>query len=231
MTLETFLFYLSWFNTTVTVIMGLSPVVQFIQVIKGKEKYTVVPETMLITVIGNNVGWGCYWYRMGETVPMTCSIICCSLGIIFSIIYLYYMAEQKLVKFGLYTLLMLDIVFQLLLLFLKGIQSLKIVGGILMVVNTLMYVAPAQNILTAIKTKNSALIPIAPSLSGAVCSGGWFTFGFLKKDINCMVPNGLGCFFSVVTSIVWVYLTATKPKDEEEEKGKEHLTNEVNESP
>lgn len=212
---ETFMFCLSWFNTSITVIMSLSPVVLFVKIIQGKEKYTIVPETMLITSIGNNVGWGCYWYRMGEPVPMICSIICGSLYIIFTIIYLFYMADKKFLKALLYIFLALDVIFQQFICFLKVIKSLKVVGGILMVVNVLMYFAPAQNIVKVIKERNHKLIPIATTFLGAICSGGWLTFGLIKRDINCAVPNCLGCISSIITCCVWAYFYSKAPKEED----------------
>ena len=65
-------------------------------------------------------------------------------------------------------------------------------GYSLMVINILMYIAPAQNLGRVFKEKNYKLIPIASTLAGAVCSAGWLLFAFITGDINCGVPNGLG---------------------------------------
>lgn len=217
MELATFLFYLSWFNTTITVVMSLSPVVQFIQIIKGKEKYIIIPETMLIFSLGNNIGWGSYWCRMGERVPMLCSVICGGLYVIFTIIYLFYRAEKKFGKAFLYIVGALGAILGLTWVFLYGIKNLKIVGMILVVVNVLMYVAPAQNIITVIKEGNYKLIPIGPTFFGAICSGGWLTFGLIIHDINCIIPNALGCASSIITCLVWAYFYSKAPKDEKKD--------------
>lgn len=207
--------YLSIFNTIVTVILAVTPIVPFIAICKGTEKYTVVPETLLIFSVLNNLGWGCYWYIQGNATPMTCSIICGSMALIFGVIYLFYMAEKKIGKFLLFVFLEFAVTAILSYPFLK--IPPQIVGKILIVINVIMYVAPAQNILRVIKEKNPKLIPIVSTIAGAVCSGGWFLFGFLIKDINCMIPNILGCISSIITALIWGYYSCIYKKEEEED--------------
>ena len=50
--------YLSIFNTGITVFLNLSPAVLFINVSKGKEKYTNIPPLMLLFNLLNNAIWG-----------------------------------------------------------------------------------------------------------------------------------------------------------------------------
>ena len=58
--------YLSIFNTIITVLLNAAPIAGFINVSRGKEKYTNIPPMMLIVNMINNIVWGCYWIRQSE---------------------------------------------------------------------------------------------------------------------------------------------------------------------
>ena len=76
--------YLSVFNTVVTVLLNAAPIVNFINVSRGKESYTNIPPLMLIVNLGNNIIWGCYWIRQSEYI----SCLCSSLSGVFSTVYI-----------------------------------------------------------------------------------------------------------------------------------------------
>ena len=88
--------YLSTFNTCITVFLNLSPVVVFLNVAKGKEKYTNIPPMMLLFNFLNNAIWGCYWHRKGELAGFLCSFICGTIATIFLVWWLYYKAEKAI---------------------------------------------------------------------------------------------------------------------------------------
>ena len=106
-------------------------------------------------------------------------------------------------------------------LFLSEIIPLKTVGLIIIFISTLQYIAPAQNLVKAFKDKNDKLIPIVSTICGCLCSGGWFLFGLIIGDINCIIPNGLGLVSSGLTALTWLYIKGTKKKEEEDEQGEE----------
>ena len=96
--------YLSIFNTIITVLLNAAPIAGFINVSRGKEKYTNIPPMMLIVNMINNIVWGCYWIRQSEYI----SCLCSSLSGVFSTLYIawysYFASEKKLSKFMLYIL-------------------------------------------------------------------------------------------------------------------------------
>ena len=212
--------YLSIFNTVVTVFLNLSPAVVFINVAKGKEQYTNIPPMMLLFNLLNNAIWGCYWHRRGEFSGFFCSFLCSTIATIYLVWYLYYVASKNVGKFLLYVLGQFVVEAAVVAFFVSNILDLPVVGILLIVINTLQYIAPAQNLMRVIKEKNHKLIPIVSTLVGAVCSGGWLLFALIIGDINCFIPNGLGCISSIITSIVWfwIYNKYGKKGDEKEEK-------------
>ena len=86
--------YLSVFNTGITVFLNLSPAVLFINVSKGKEKYTNIPPLMLLFNLLTNAIWGCYWHRKGEFSGFLCSFICGTIATIYLVWYLYKVLEH-----------------------------------------------------------------------------------------------------------------------------------------
>ena len=105
--------------------------------------------------------------------------------------------------------------------FLSRILSLSIIGIILIVVNVLQYIAPAQNLAKVIREKNHKLIPIYSTIIGSLCSGGWTLFGFIIADMTCIIPSALGCLSSIITTLVWCWVYFLYGKKEEEEEKKE----------
>ena len=215
--------YLSIFNTGITVFLNLSPAVLFINVSKGKEKYTNIPPLMLLFNLLNNAIWGCYWHRKGEFSGFLCSFICGTIATIYLVWYLYYKSEKSVGKFLLYACVNFAVEAGIILFFLSNILDLPVVGVLLIVINTLQYIAPAQNLLKVIKEKNHKLIPIVSTILGTICSGGWLLFALIIGDINCFIPNGLGCISSILTTLVWfwIYTKYGKKEDEEEKEEKE----------
>ena len=205
MDLEKFLPLLQITNTIITVLLNLSPIVSFIMVFKGKHKYTYIPKLMLIFNALNNVLWACYWYRTSKLIPLLNSIICSIISCVFGFFYLYLAFNKNYKKIAICSILLIIIQFNLVLFFLKIMRSLKIFGIILIIINIMMFVAPGQNLIKVFKEKNYKLIPIATTIMGCFCSGGWFLFGIIVNDINCIIPNGLGLISSIFTTFVWVY--------------------------
>lgn len=215
--------YVSFVSTIINIFLNLSPIVIFINIVKGKEKYTNIPPMVLIFSFLNNAIWGGYWYRKGELSVFLCCLICVIIATIFSAWYLFYASEKNLGKFLLYILSQMAFETAIVLLFFSNLIELNIVGIILIVINTMQYVAPAQNLVQVIKTKNLKLIPIVTTIIGAICSGGWLLFGLIVGDINSIISNGLGCLSSIITIIIWywIYFKYGKQEGKEEEEGKE----------
>ena len=217
--------YLSIFNTIITVLLNAAPIAGFINVSRGKEKYTNIPPMMLIVNIINNIVWGCYWIRQSEYISCLCSSLSGVLSTLYIAWYSYFASEKKLSKFMLYILAQIIGEVGMTLFFYSKILSLQIVGLIIIFVTLLQYMAPAQNLLKALKEKNDKLIPITSTICGCLCSGGWFLFGLIIGDINCIIPNGLGLLSSILTSFAWLYLRGKKKNEDKEDKEEELAEN------
>ena len=196
--------YLQVFNTIITVVLTLSPIVIFIPVIKGRQNYTNIPFLMLIFNLLNCLCWSCYWYKKSFMSPLICNFLCSLIAATFFIIYLFYLAKKIVQKCFLYIMILVTVATIIIYISIY-IIDIRIYGMILIVINVLMFIGPGQNIIRVIKEKNYRLIPIATTLVMIVCSGGWLIFGKIVNDLTCIIPNMIGLFFSILNSLVWLY--------------------------
>ena len=214
--------YVSLFSTFLNIFLNLSPIVIFINIVKGKEEYTNIPPMMLLFSFLNNAIWGGYWYRKNEMSVFWCCFICVTIATIFSSWYLFYYSKKIFCKFMIYVLFQIAFEMGIIALFFSNLIDLYIVGILLIVINTMQYVSPAQNLIKVIKEKNHKLIPIISTILGALCSGGWLLFGLIVGDINSIISNGLGCLSSIFTTLIWFWIFTKYGKrekgDENEEK-------------
>ena len=220
----------SWIGTIIGIILNISPSVLFYNIHLGKEKYTIIPESMLIFNILCPSLWACYWYLQEDKfVPFFSAVAGLGISEIFSLLYLYYLSGKCLKKYLLFALLEINLVIEFNYVLIRIIGDYPTVGNIAVVVNILTYIAPGQNIIKVCKEKNYKLIPIASTLSGASCALSWLIFGLLIKDIHTIIPNTLGLIFAGINSLIWAYFYCKRDKDAEEEDKKELITPEKEE--
>ena len=215
--------YVSLFSTFLNIFLNLSPIVIFINIVKGKEEYTNIPPMVLIFSFLNNAIWGGYWYRKNELSVFWCCFICVIIATIFSAWYLFYFAQKNIGKFLFHVLCQIACEIGIIIIFFSHLIDLTYVGILLIVINTMQYVAPAQNLIKVIKEKNHKLIPIVTTIIGAACSGGWLLFGLIVGDINSIISNGLGCLSSIITTFIWFYIYIKYGKKEGKEEDEKEL--------
>ena len=90
----------SWSATILGFGLKASPIVLFYQIAVGNKKIEIVPEMLIICNVVSAELWNNYWIRIGtKMAPLVSSSVSLILGIIFSIIYLFYFSEKKCFKF------------------------------------------------------------------------------------------------------------------------------------
>ena len=213
--------HLSVFNTIITILLNAVPLFSFINVTKGKESYTNIPFLMLIVNVSNNIIWGCYWIRQKEYISFLSSLFSFIFSTTYILWYNLFVTQKNIKKYIKYIICQILSEALTIYFFLGEKISLKTVGLILIFIQILQYIAPAQNVIKAYKEKNNKLIPIVSTICGSLCSGGWTLFGLIIGDINCIIPNGLGLISTIMTAFVWIYIKNNKK--EEKDKGEEEL--------
>ena len=206
----------SWSATILGFGLKASPIVLFYQIAVGNKKIEIVPEMLIICNVVSAELWNNYWIRIGtKMAPLVSSSVSLILGIIFSIIYLYYFSENKCFKFFIY-LIFEFLAFELLY-YALSFAELKIVGFIANCVNILNFISPAQRIVRVCREKNYSLIPIVTTVLGCISSFGWLVFGILISDYNVIIPNTISVLIALFNTLVWFYFYCGSKK---EKKGK-----------
>jgi solute carrier family 50 protein (sugar transporter) len=201
-----------WIGLAISTYFYLSPVVPFIKVVKGEMKYQDSPGVLLLCNIMNCILWIDYGLMDDSfQVYLTCTIGG-FLTLIWSTIYLIFLAKKILFLGLLYNILLLTTTFIITYVF-YFICDKNITGIAAMVFNTLMLAAPGEKIYTVIKTGKYKLIPIFSTIGSLLCAGSWFMFGVYKADLNLIIPNGLGLIFGAFQLIVYcIFYRKSKEK-------------------
>lgn len=208
-------------GTVCGIINACSPIIPFIQIMRGKEKAKTFPESMIILGIFCSELWMCYWLAQYQFIAFFSAAFGVIMATIFGTIYCYFYFGNKMVnwfvalagQFGLIAL-----VYYLLM----KVIPLWVVGKGAMVIGVLLNVAPGQNVVKVCKEGNYKLIPIWSTLFGGLNTTSWLVFGLMLGDINSIVPNGLSLAITIANASIWLvfYLKSSK-KDEKQEKLKD----------
>jgi uncharacterized protein with PQ loop repeat len=212
----------SWTATILGFGLKASPIVLFYQIAVGNKKIEIVPEMLIICNVLSAELWFSYWIRIKtKMAPIVSSSVSFVLGVIFSIIYLFYFSQKKCSKLFIYVIM--ECVAIALLYYTLSLTEIKIVGFIANCVNILNFISPAQRIVRVCREKNYSLIPIATTVLGCISSFLWLVFGILINDYNVMIPNTISVLIALFNTLIWFYFYCTtkekkeKPKENEEE--------------
>ena len=212
----------SWTATILGFGLKASPIVLFYQIAVGNKKIEIVPEMLILCNVLSAELWFSYWIRIKtKMAPIVSSSVSFVLGVIFSIIYLFYFSQKKCSKLFIY--LIMECVAIALLYYTLSLTEIKIVGFIANCVNILNFISPAQRIVRVCREKNYSLIPIATTVLGCISSFLWLVFGILINDYNVMIPNTISVLIALFNTLIWFYFYCTrkekkeKPKENEEE--------------
>ena len=199
-----------WVGTAISMFFFISPVVPFIDLIKGKITYKETPGILLICSFMNCILWAVYGVKLSKLQVYTANGIGGTITLVWIFIFLVYFAQKNVLKSIGYIFLSLVIIAGIGALFYFWVDPEKdkavITGYVAMVFNVFMYAAPGEKIYSVIKTGNYKLIPIVSTIAGFVCSACWLMYGVYQSDLNIIIPNALGLFFAVLQVVVYLII-------------------------
>ena len=204
-------------GTAMGIGLGITPIVPFIEIIKGKENVKIFPESMIFFNILCPHLWACYWIRQAIFIPFFSAIFGFVLALLFSTIYLYFYLGQNTSKWLLSLAGKFAVVFLFHYFLLYIIPTYHIIGTAAMLVGIFTSIAPAQNVVRVIRERNYKLIPIFSTVFGALCNFCWLVFGCILKDIYNIIPNGICLAINLSNTFIWVYFYCTRNKKDEKE--------------
>ena len=217
----------SWTATILGFGLKASPIVLFYQIAVGNKKIEIVPEMLIICNVLSAELWFSYWIRIKtKLAPIVSSSVSFVLGVIFSIIYLYYFSKKTCSKLFIYVIM--ECVAIALLYYTLTLTEIKIIGFIANCVNILNFISPAQRIVRVCREKNYSLIPIVTTVLGCISSFLWLVFGILINDYNVMIPNTISVLIALFNTSIWFYFYCTTKGKKEKTKEKEEEMIETN---
>ena len=220
--------YASLLGTIMGISLGVTPIVPFIEIIKGKENVKIFPESMIFFNILCPHLWCTYWIRQAVFIPFFSAIFGLTLGLIFSTIYIYFYLDKNTTKWLLALGVKFSVVFGFHYFLLNILPSYHYIGFAAMLVGIFTSIAPAQNVLTVIRKRDYKLIPIFSTIFGALCNFFWLVFGIILKDVYNIIPNAICFSINVCNTCIWLYFYYTRNKNEEKEDKEEELKDEDN---
>ena len=202
-----------WVGTAIAIYFYLAPAVPFIKLVNDHLKVNEVPGVLLICSFMNCILWADYGLLDDTFQVYLANGIGGAITLIWITIFLIYIGKQNLKIALLYIILLMICVGGISYVFYFIIDK-DITGKVAMIFNILMYAAPGEKIFKVFKTKKYNLIPIFSTIGGFFCSLCWLAFGIYKGDINLIIPNGLGLFFSILQIVVYLIFYCKKRSEE-----------------
>ena len=202
-----------WVGTGIAIYFYLAPAVPFIKLVNDHLKVNEVPGVLLICSFMNCILWADYGLLDDTFQVYLANGIGGAITLIWITIFLIYVGKQNLKIALLYIILLMICVGGISYVFYFIIDK-DITGKVAMIFNILMYAAPGEKIFKVFKTKKYNLIPIFSTIGGFFCSLCWLAFGIYKGDINLIIPNGLGLFFSILQIVVYLIFYCKKRSEE-----------------
>ena len=202
-----------WVGTAIAIYFYLAPAVPFIKLVNDHLKVNEVPGVLLICSFMNCILWADYGLLDDTFQVYLANGIGGAITLIWITIFLIYIGKQNLKIALLYIILLIICVGGISYVFYFIIDK-DITGKVAMIFNILMYAAPGEKIFKVFKTKKYNLIPIFSTIGGFFCSLCWLIFGIYKGDINLIIPNGLGLFFSILQIVVYLIFYCKKRSEE-----------------
>ena len=204
-----------WVGVLVTIIFFVSPLPQFINLIKKKSKFT---EINIVIIIGNYIS-SIVWLIYGYKIKIKQITVCYSIGALISLIwiwtYLIYMGKKKISQSLIFTILLSALTFALYIVLTVIISDIKTLGEVCFIVCSLSYISPTQLLIKVLNTKDYKLIPIYSAIIASIGYGSWTIFGLFKFNANIIIPNLVGLGFSLAQIILYRVYKNKKPLAEE----------------
>lgn len=192
-----------WVATSLTMCFYISPVIPFIDLLKGKINYEDTPAVLVTTAYVNCL----CWYIYGDVIFSTQIKMCNLIGAISSLILIFIYLVYELKKYAIDSILNAMIIITGTYAIYRGftivIEDDQIIGKICMGTACIVFLSPIQLIYRVMKEKNYNLIPKYTAWISLAATSCWVAYGIFILDINVMIPNFLGFILAIVQIVIF----------------------------
>jgi len=194
-----------WAALGFTMFIYLTPVLPFINVLKGKVSYEETPGVLVSATYVN-----CFcWYIYGDMIFSDQVKICNCIGVIISICLISIYLVYEIRKYTLDAILNALIIITGSYATYRGLTIVvdddAIIGKICNVTAIIVFLNTMYLIYKVIREKNNyILIPIYSVWISLFAYGLWVIYGIIIKDVYLMIPNVIGIVLSIIQICIYI---------------------------
>ena len=208
-----------WVATCLTMCFYISPVIPFINVIKGKISYEDTPGVL---VSASYVNCFC-WYIYGDMIFSDQVKICNGIGAISSLCLICIYLVYEITKYTLDAILNALIILTGSYAVYRGLTIVvdddAIIGKICNCTAIIVFLSPIQLIYRVFRENNNYhLIPIYTAWVSVFSTGCWIMYGILIKDIYILIPNIIGLILGIIQIVIYTIFKRKYPTIGERER-------------
>jgi len=208
-----------WAALCLNMCIYLTPVLPFINVLKGKVSYEDTPGVLVSSTYVN-----CFcWYIYGDMIFSDQVKICNCIGSIISLCLIVIYLVYEIRKYTLDAILNALIIITGSYATYRGLTIVvdddAVIGKICNVTSIIVFLNPMYLIYKVIREKNNyILIPIYTAWVSLFAHGLWVIYGIIIKDVYLMVPNVIGIVLSIIQICIYIIFKKKYPTFGEREK-------------
>lgn len=197
-----------WIAACLNICFYLTPIIPFINVLKGKLNFEDAPGVYVTCCYVNCFIWYIYGDMIFSDQVKISNCISAGICLMLMLIYLGYELKKYLIDSILNTLILVTGSWAVYRALTIVIDDDRVVGDICIGTTLIIFIFPLQIMYKVFKEKNYNLIPVLSSIIYLFSSLFWFLYAIFIKDFYLAFPNILGVILS--SSEIALYLNCKK---------------------
>ena len=193
---------IGWIAASLTAVIFLSPLSQFINLFKGRIEYEDAPMVLIGIIYCNCIAWYVYGKLVFASHIQTCCIVGCGLSLFFIIIYLAYEIKKYFTDAVLNTLIVFTGTWAAYRALTINLADPVLVGRVCIAIFVVFLMYPLHLLYRVIKEKNYTLVSMIFSIFIIVPGILWAIYGFFANDYFIISPSFLAVLVGIVLIVV-----------------------------
>ena len=195
---------IGWIAGCFNICFYLTPIFNFIKVLKGKVNFEESPGVYVTTCYVNCFIWFIYGDMIFSDQVKISNMIAALINLIFMLIYLAFELKKYFVDAILNTLILITGSWACYRALTIVIDDDRVVGDICIGTTIITFISPIQILYKVFKEKNYNIIPVFSAIIYLFTCLFWFVYAIFIKDFYLAFPNLLGIILSSVEIAVYI---------------------------
>ena len=192
-----------WSGTVINFIYYISPVIPYINLLKGKIEYDDTPGILVSTSYCNCFMWYIYGDMIFSPELKMCNLFGCLISLIFIIFYLIFEMKKYTCDAVLNGLILFSGTWATYRALSVVVNDEDIIGKFCVLSSLVTYLSPIRVMYRVCKENNFRVIPVVTSFVIALSNICWISYGFIISDNIIIVANCIGLVINLF--IIGIY--------------------------